>query len=194
MTQGSNLDQGHCRTLYILLTRHNLAFQFHGAISLQIPVCQSSHGALRRLFHPDAILVRENHCLRRARQEHFPLTSTDGQLQRPVKQGVLGWLHQRTPAPATDPLRMLNPRPYTFQRRRKPLHLVFGSPVRSGFLTPRVINRNRNRSFYFRIPKKTGPNRCGPVHIGFLRSQDRLRPVTVLTSLKPVQTGLVGVK
>ena len=36
--------------------------------------------------------------------------------------------------------------------------LVFGSPVRSGFLTPRAIDRDHNRSFYFRIPKKTGPN------------------------------------
>jgi len=47
--------------------------------------------------------------------------------------------------------------------------LVFGSPVRSGLLTSRAFNRNRNRSIYFRNPKKTGPNRCGPVHIGFLR-------------------------
>src|SRR6266508_1810737 len=60
---------------------------------------------------------------------------------------------------------------------RRNIGLVFGSPVRSGFLTPRVINRNRNRSFYFQIPKKTGPNRCGPVHIGFLRSQDQFKPV-----------------
>src|SRR6266545_7523875 len=60
--------------------------------------------------------------------------------------------------------------------------VVFGSPVRSGFLTPRAIDRDRNRSFYFRIPKKTGPNRCGPVHIGFLRLRNRLGPVKVQTS------------
>ena len=52
--------------------------------------------------------------------------------------------------------------------------LVFGSPVRSGLLTPRAMDRNRNRSFLSRILKKTGPNRCGPVHIGFLRLHDRL--------------------
>ncbi len=69
------------------------------------------------------------------------------------------------------------------------------------FLTPRVINRNHNWSFYFRKPKKTRPNWCGPVHISFLRSQDWLRLVTVWTSLKLVQTSLklvqtslVGVK
>jgi len=45
--------------------------------------------------------------------------------------------------------------------------LVFGSPVQSGLLTSRAFNRNRNRSIYFRISEKTGPNRCGPVHIGF---------------------------
>jgi len=31
-------------------------------------------------------------------------------------------------------------------------------PVRSGFLTPRAIDQDRNWSFYFRISKKTGPN------------------------------------
>ena len=50
-----------------------------------------------------------------------------------------------------------------------PWFVVFGSPVLSGFLTPRVIDCNCNRSFYFGIPEKTRPNRCGPVHIGFLR-------------------------
>ncbi len=60
---------------------------------------------------------------------------------------------------------------------KKPFKLVFGSPVRSQFLTPRVLDHNCNRSIYFRIPEKTGPNRCGPVHIGFLRLQNRLRPV-----------------
>jgi hypothetical protein len=60
--------------------------------------------------------------------------------------------------------------------------LVFGSPVRSGLLTPRAFNRDRNRSFYVGFPKKTGPNRCGPVHIGFLRLRNRLGPVKVQTS------------
>jgi len=60
--------------------------------------------------------------------------------------------------------------------------VVFGSPVRSGFLTSRAFNRDRNWSFYFRKVKKTGPNQCGPVHIGFLRLQDWLGPVKVQTS------------
>src|SRR6266498_5302443 len=55
-------------------------------------------------------------------------------------------------------------------------YLVFGSPVRSGLLTPRAIDCNRNWSFHFRILKKTGPNRCGPVHIGFLRLRNWLGP------------------
>ena len=63
---------------------------------------------------------------------------------------------------------------------------MFGSPVRSGLLTSRAFNRNRNRSIYFRNPKKTGPNRCGPVHIGFLRLIDRFRPVMVQTGPKLV--------
>jgi len=50
--------------------------------------------------------------------------------------------------------------------------VVFGSPVWSSFLTPRAIDCNRNQFFYFQILKKTGPNRCGPVHLGFLRLQD----------------------
>src|SRR6266540_69918 len=67
-----------------------------------------------------------------------------------------------------------------------PCQRVFGSLVRSSFLTPRVINRNRNRSFYFQIPKKTGPNRCGPVHIGFFAVT---RPVKTVTGLNQSQTG-----
>jgi len=51
--------------------------------------------------------------------------------------------------------------------------LVFGSPVRSSLLTPRALDHNHNRSFLFWILEKTGPNRCGPVHISFLRLQDR---------------------
>ena len=53
-----------------------------------------------------------------------------------------------------------------------PLLVVFGSLVQSGFLTPRAIDRNHNWSFYFQILKKTGPNQCGLVHIGFLQLQD----------------------
>jgi len=62
---------------------------------------------------------------------------------------------------------------------RKLSQLVFGSPVQSGLLTPRAIDCNCNWSFLFWILEKTGPNRCGPVHIGFLRLQDWLTPVTV---------------
>ena len=61
-------------------------------------------------------------------------------------------------------------------------HLVFGSLVRSSFLTPRAIDRDCNLSFYFRISKKTGLNRCGLVHISFLRLRNWLGPVKVQTS------------
>jgi len=59
--------------------------------------------------------------------------------------------------------------------------VVFGSPVRSGFLTQRAIDQDRNQSIYFQIRKKTGPNRCGPVHISFLRLRNQLQPVKVQT-------------
>ena len=36
-------------------------------------------------------------------------------------------------------------------------------PVRS--LTPRALDRNCNQSFYFQIPKKTGPNQSGPTSV-----------------------------
>ena len=36
--------------------------------------------------------------------------------------------------------------------------LVFESPVRSGFLTPQGLNRNRNRSTLVPEVKKTGPD------------------------------------
>ena len=60
--------------------------------------------------------------------------------------------------------------------------LVFGSPVRSGLLTPRAIDHNRNRSFHFQILQKTGPNQCGPVHIGFLWLRNWLELVKVQSS------------
>ena len=41
--------------------------------------------------------------------------------------------------------------------------VVFGSPVWSSFLTPWVLDHNRNQSFYFWFPQKTGPNQCGLV-------------------------------
>jgi len=44
-------------------------------------------------------------------------------------------------------------------------------PVR--FLTLRAIDRDRNRSFYFRIVQKTGPNRYRPVFCGLLRLTNR---------------------
>jgi len=65
-------------------------------------------------------------------------------------------------------------------------YVVFGSPVWSGLLTPRAMDRNRNRSIYFQFLKKTGPNRYGPVHIGFFRLQNRSEPVTVQTGSQPV--------
>ena len=64
--------------------------------------------------------------------------------------------------------------------------LVFGSPVWSGLLTPRAMDRNRNRSIYFQFLKKTGPNRYGPVHISFFRLQNRSEPVIVQTGSQPV--------
>ena len=66
------------------------------------------------------------------------------------------------------------------------LILVFGSPVQSGLLTPRAMDRNRNRSIYFQFLKKTGPNRYGPVHIGFFRLQNWSEPVIVQTGSQPV--------
>jgi len=59
--------------------------------------------------------------------------------------------------------------------------VVFGSPVRSGFLTSRAFNRDHNQFFYFRKVKKTRLNQCGPVHINFLRLQDQLGLVKVQT-------------
>ena len=46
--------------------------------------------------------------------------------------------------------------------------LVFGSPVRSGFLAPSALDRNRNRSSQFQKQLKTGPNRDRPVFCGLL--------------------------
>ena len=64
--------------------------------------------------------------------------------------------------------------------------VVFESPVRSGFLTPRVIDWDRDRSFEIEIGQKTGPNRYGPVFCGLLQLQDRSKPVMVQTGPKPV--------
>ena len=51
--------------------------------------------------------------------------------------------------------------------------LVFGSLVRSGFLMPQGLNRNRNRSSQFEKCQKTGLNRNRPVFCGLLRLQNR---------------------
>ena len=66
------------------------------------------------------------------------------------------------------------------------VRLVFGSPVRSGLLTPRAMDHNSNRSIYFQFLKKTGLNQYGPVHIGFFRLQNRSEPVIVQTGSQPV--------
>ena len=71
-------------------------------------------------------------------------------------------------------------------KNKYPLPLVFGSPVRSGLLTPRAMDCNRNRSIYFQFLKKTEPNRYGPVHICFFRLQNRSEPVIVQTGSQPV--------
>ena len=57
--------------------------------------------------------------------------------------------------------------------------LVFESPVRSGFLTPRAIDQDRDQSFKIQIWQKTGPDWYEPVFCGFLRLQDWSKPVTV---------------
>jgi hypothetical protein len=62
--------------------------------------------------------------------------------------------------------------------------LVFESPVQSGFLTPRALDRDQ--SFKSEIVTKTGLNRYGLVFVGLLQSQDRSKPVMVQTGPKPV--------
>ena len=59
---------------------------------------------------------------------------------------------------------------------RRPL--VFESPVQSGFLTPRDLNRNRNRSMNILEPQKTGLDRCRPVFLGLDRFLDRSQSLT----------------
>jgi hypothetical protein len=54
---------------------------------------------------------------------------------------------------------------------------VLESPVRSGFSAPEAINRNRNRLIFFFRVLKTGPNRNGPVTIGFYQLINWLKPV-----------------
>ena len=67
-----------------------------------------------------------------------------------------------------------------------PSELVFESPVRSGFLTPQGLNRDRNRSTLFPEVKKTGLDRKKTTDCGFNRSLDWSRSAPVLTSLRPV--------
>src|SRR5271156_884234 len=55
--------------------------------------------------------------------------------------------------------------------------LVFESPVPSGLLTLRAQDRDRDRSIGLPRLPKTGPNRCGPVQCGLLRSFAVTRPV-----------------
>jgi hypothetical protein len=53
------------------------------------------------------------------------------------------------------------------------LFLVFSSPVKSGFLTPKWETVDRNRSKPLPILRGPQPNRRGPV-----APEDRLRPVS----------------
>ena len=64
--------------------------------------------------------------------------------------------------------------------------VVFESPVRSGFLTPQGLNRNRNRSALSPEVKKTGPDRKKTADRGFNRSLDRSQSAPVLTGLRQV--------
>jgi len=59
--------------------------------------------------------------------------------------------------------------------------IVFESPVRSGFLTPRVIDRDQDWSFEIEIGQKTGLNQYGPVFCSLLQLQDRSKLVMVQT-------------
>jgi len=60
--------------------------------------------------------------------------------------------------------------------------IVLGSSVRSGLWAFEALDRDRDRSSLAGTSKKTGPNRLGPVHTGFLRLQDRSKLVMVETS------------
>ena len=51
-------------------------------------------------------------------------------------------------------------------------HVVFRSPVRSGFLTPRDLNCNCNQSTDTLEPQKTGLDRCKLVFLGLNRFFD----------------------
>jgi hypothetical protein len=58
------------------------------------------------------------------------------------------------------------------------LGLVFSSPVKSGFLTPKWATVDRNRSKPLPILRGPQPNRRGPVLFGSVAPEDRLRPVS----------------
>jgi hypothetical protein len=58
------------------------------------------------------------------------------------------------------------------------LWLVFSSPVKSGFLTPKWATVDRNRSKPLPILRGPQPNRRGPVLFGSVAPEDRLRPVS----------------
>ena len=51
-------------------------------------------------------------------------------------------------------------------KKLNPFRVVLGSPVRSGLLTPKGVDRDRDRSSKFEKWQKTGPNRCKPVQCG----------------------------
>ncbi|KIM38963.1 hypothetical protein M413DRAFT_75251, partial [Hebeloma cylindrosporum] len=66
---------------------------------------------------------------------------------------------------------------------------VFESPVQSGFLPPRVMDRDRDQSTKVPRPQKTGLDHPGPVQVGFLQSwtgSDHFLVLTSLDRLRPV--------
>jgi hypothetical protein len=65
---------------------------------------------------------------------------------------------------------------------------VFKSPVQSGLLTLRDMDRDRDRSTITIKGKKTGLDRSRPL----FRSQPVFGPVLVLTGLNRSKTGLLG--
>ena len=61
--------------------------------------------------------------------------------------------------------------------------VVFESPVRSGFLMPKGLNRNRNRSAFCPLAGFTAVTHKKTADRGFLRSLDRFWSSSVLTGL-----------
>ncbi|KIM41088.1 hypothetical protein M413DRAFT_72574, partial [Hebeloma cylindrosporum] len=68
---------------------------------------------------------------------------------------------------------------------------VFESPVQSGFLPPRVMDRDRDWSAKVPRPQKTGLDHPGLVQVGFLQSWSGSDHFLVLTSLDRFTTGFL---